>query len=76
MYQNLDAISDRDIFFGPGEPLSSFEEGFSCERYPTNAHNQFFNALISSPTCFGFQVPSSGGYNFFIYKLLQVVYKV
>jgi hypothetical protein len=44
-----------------------------CERYPTNAHKQFFIALISSPTCFGFQVPSSGCYYFLIYKLLQVV---
>jgi hypothetical protein len=29
--------------------------------------------LINSPACFGFQVPSSGGYNFLIYKLLQSV---
>jgi hypothetical protein len=29
--------------------------------------------LINSPTCFGFQVPSSGGYSFLIYKVLQVV---
>jgi hypothetical protein len=28
-----------------------------------------FIVLISSPTCFGFQVPFSGGYNFLIYKL-------
>jgi hypothetical protein len=35
------------------------------------------SAVINiSPTCFGFQVPSSGGYSFLIYKLLHVVYKV
>jgi hypothetical protein len=47
----------------------------SGERYPTNAHKQFIIVLINSPTCFGFQVPSSGGYKFLIYKLLQFVYK-
>jgi hypothetical protein len=40
-----------------------------------NNHKQFFIVLINSPTCFSFQVPSSGGYNFLIYKLLQFVYK-
>jgi hypothetical protein len=46
------------------------------EIYPTNAHKQFIIVLINFPTCFGFQVPSSGGYNFLIYKPLQFVYKV
>jgi hypothetical protein len=45
------------------------------ERYPTNAHKQFIIVLISSTTYFDFQVPSSGCYNFLIYKLLQFIYK-
>jgi hypothetical protein len=43
------------------------------EIYPKNAYKQFVIVLTNSPTCFGFQVPSSGGYSFLIYKLLQVV---
>jgi hypothetical protein len=34
--------------------------------------SSFFIGLISAPTCFGFQVPYSGGYSFLIYKLFQV----
>jgi hypothetical protein len=43
------------------------------KRCPTNAYKQFIIVLINSSTCFGFQVPSSGGYNILIYKLLQFV---
>jgi hypothetical protein len=35
--------------------------------------SRFLLRLLIPHTCFGFQVPSSGGYNFLIYKLLQCV---
>jgi hypothetical protein len=56
------------VVFNSYRPLTKSLKG---EKYPTNAHKQFIIVLINSPACFGFQMPSSGCYNFLIYKLLQ-----
>jgi hypothetical protein len=65
--------------FSEAQPLSLNKRKFTRLTVVRDIQQMLissFIVLISAPTCFGFQVPSSGGYNFLIYKILQVVYKV